>query len=141
MGQDKAPEFEGRVARQVAGRGHFAAAWVRYDPAVPPGATVAPDAIDSTYPDWREGAAFGASLGRRLAECGGGFVVTRIRGMDIDTNPTLVAIAAMRALWLAVGFDPATKLAARIEACIPLSWTISLTELGQEVHRVVKSSE
>lgn len=131
-------DFEGRVARQVGKRGYYAAVWVCQDPSALDGARIAPDAYVYDA-DWRDAAVFGVDLGRQLAGYCGGFVVTQIKGMCVDTSPVLVAIAAARAVWAAVGFAPSQELGVAVEEAITAGHRTTLQGLTQVLHATVKA--
>ncbi len=72
---------------------------------------------------WKAGAYAGVLFALR---CAGlhehGVRIIRIVGMTTDTNPTIVAAAAARAVWQAAGFTPPPELLARVEAQVLASW-------------------
>lgn len=75
------------------------------------------------YATWKAGACAGVAFALR---CAGlhtyGVRITRIVGMTTDTNPTIVAAAAARAVWRATDFTPPPALLARFDAQVLASW-------------------
>lgn len=68
------------------------------------------------YDHWKAGARAGVEFALRTAGLTqAGVRVVRIEGLSTDTNPTLVAAAAARAVWLAAGFTPTSEVVARLE--------------------------
>ena len=68
------------------------------------------------YGPWKEGARIGVTFAHRIAAlppCA--VVVERIAGLTTDTNPTIVAVAAARAFWNAIGFQPAAEVVTSLE--------------------------
>lgn len=129
-------ETEGRVIRQVGGRGYYAAVGVVRTP----DATGLRVVIDHQADDewqraqgWTAAAAAGAALGLELAGAAVGLAVTRVHGMVCDTSPGLVAIAAVRAAWGAVGFAPDRSLADAVEGCIGRGHRLSPEALRTEL--------
>jgi len=62
-----------------------------------------------SYIPWQEGAIVGAAYAlskAARAECG--VIITEIEGMITDTNPTIVAVATIYAVWNASGVRPIT---------------------------------
>lgn len=81
---------------------------------------------------WQAGARLGAAFALRIAGLTDARVrITKIVGMTTDTNPTIVAAAAARAVWAAAGFVPAAELLARFEAQVFASWQIDCEALPQ----------
>ena len=72
---------------------------------------------------WKAGARAGVAFALRIA---GGretrVCITRILGMTSDTNPTLVAAAAARAVWIAFEFTPPPALLAALDRRVLASW-------------------
>ena len=56
--------------------------------------------------------------------------VTAINGMPCDTNPTLVAIAAARAVWTSLQFTPGKALIVEVEEAIMSSHRLPEGRLG-----------
>lgn len=68
------------------------------------------------YMDWKQGAVVGCHYALRL--CGNPscrIVITHIRGLTTDTNPTVVAVAAMEAVWKLFAFQPPPEVQAVLE--------------------------
>ncbi len=75
------------------------------------------------YDAWKAGACAGVLFALRCAGLHGhGVRIIRIVGMTTDINPTIVAAAAARAVWLAAGFTPPPELLARVEVQVLASW-------------------
>ncbi len=128
-------EVEGIVARQVGSHGYFAAVRVQHDSDSPHEIIVDAEAIDEYYLrlGYGEAAALGAALGYSLSGASGACVITHVRGMVCDTSPTLVAIAAIRAIWIATEFSPLANLASRVESCVMRGHSLSLDDLKAEL--------
>ena len=128
-------EAEGRVAKQVGSRCYFAVVRVRFNSGPPGPVAVDPNTISDYHrgSGWDEAAVVGAGLGLALSGTGGTCTVTQVRGMDCDTSPAGVAIAAARAVWAVVGFTPSAELAARVEACVLRGHKLSPDELVAEL--------
>lgn len=135
MAESEPVEVEGRVAKQVGGCGYFAL--VRA--CVTPENSVSVKAEPSTLDDydrgqgWLEAAEYGVPLGMELAAKTGCCKLIRVRGMTCDTSPALVAIAAMRAVWTATGFEPSIELAERAEECVLAGHRLSLDQLADRL--------
>ena len=85
------------------------------------------EASRNGYPHWKKGAVAGVEYALRV--CGNPqyvVVITRIRGAHTDTNPTIVAAAAMNAVWKALSFQPPEELISCIEQKVLNSWSIPL---------------
>lgn len=108
----------GRVAKQIGARGFFASVGVSLTPAAERRATLSLAAKGNRWQEWSDAATAGVVLGLELADAFGDCVVTLVHGMDCDTSPGLVAVAGIRAAWVAVSFTPAPTLAEAIEDCI-----------------------
>src|SRR5689334_22662504 len=77
------------------------------------------------YTHWKNGAIAGVEYALRV--CGNpqyAVVITRIRGAHTDTNPTIVAAAAIDAVWKALAFQPSPQLLSCIEQTVFNSWSI-----------------
>jgi hypothetical protein len=77
------------------------------------------------YDHWKAGAVAGVQYA--LQTCGNpayGVVVRSIRGMHTDTNPTVVAAAAINAVWEALAFQPPDDVIACIEQKVFSSWSM-----------------
>jgi hypothetical protein len=76
------------------------------------------------YAEWKAGAVAGVGFALRVAgarDCG--VRVVLIEGMTSDTNATIVAAAAARAVWRALEFTPPSEVVATIDAEVLGSWT------------------
>jgi hypothetical protein len=80
------------------------------------------EASATSHAHWQAGARLGAMFALRIAGREVGVRVVKVAGMTTDSNPTIVALAAARAVWLAVGFTPSTELIKRFEAEVVTSW-------------------
>ncbi len=84
------------------------------------------------YDAWKAGARAGVAYALRsagLEHCG--VRVTRIVGMCSDTNPTIVAAAAARAVWTAAGVTPDPAMLARVATQMFVSWERDATALPE----------
>lgn len=127
-------EAEGKVIKQVGGgRGFYALVKLRCadigcNPTV---VTLEPSAVSEWY--HREefvvaairGVQFALALAGTSAQC----TITRIHGMPVDTSQCTVTIAAIRATWLAVGFEPCKELTELLESILLKLPPLSLTEI------------
>lgn len=125
--------FAGKVFAQRGGLGYAARVVVEVEPGAD-GIVVAcsgpgwarQGAIEQAsadgYADWKAGAVAGVAFALRIMGVDCGVRVVLIEGMTTDTNPTIVAAAAARAVWQAIGFTPASELTRRIEAEVLGSW-------------------
>jgi len=86
------------------------------------------------YDDWKAGARAGVAYAMHsagLEHCG--VRITRIVGMSADTNPTILAAAAARAVWRAAGVTPDPAMLARVVARVFASWerdALALPDFG-----------
>jgi hypothetical protein len=121
----------GRVARQIGASGFYA--HVSVECRAPLGALGPPACAlddDSVPRSWRSAAISGAAWALDIANARVICRITTIQGMARDTNPTLMAIAAARAIWTAVEFKPGDALLAKVEQAISSSHGIPEGELG-----------
>jgi hypothetical protein len=125
----------GRFARQVGGRGCFGIVEVEIDPNSPITSILVQthgDGFQSQgqiegvpergYEEWKQGAVLGVAFAlwtTGYPDCA--VVITRIEGMTSDTNSTIVAAAAMDAVWNALAFTPEAALTAQIEQSVVAS--------------------
>jgi hypothetical protein len=137
--EDTGVEAEGRVAKQVDGRGWYASVQLSLVPGSEREIALAPSAEDEwqRFTAWLDAAAAGATLGLDLAGAGGQCSITRVHGMVCDTSPGVVAIAAIRAVWTVLGFVPSRSLSAAVESCITRGHQMSVEALGAELTAVV----
>lgn len=71
------------------------------------------------YETWKQGAVLGVAYALRVMEAPSCAVtITKIEGLTSDTNPTIVAAAAMDAVWKAFGFTPEPGITEIIEQSI-----------------------
>jgi hypothetical protein len=133
-------EAEGRVAKQVDGRGWYASVQLSLVPGGEREIALAPSAVDERQRSegWLDAAAAGATLGLDLAGAGGQCSITRVHGMVCETSPGIVAIAAIRAVWTVLGFVPSRPLSAAVESCITRGHQMSVEALGVELTAVVR---
>ena len=85
-------------------------------------------------------ASIGAALGLGLADAKAACTITQITGMPVDSNPTLMAIAAVRAVWDALGFEPREELAECLEGAILQKSEWSVSDLERELGRTSRST-
>jgi hypothetical protein len=79
------------------------------------------------YESWKMGAIVGINFAIRICNpppCK--INVTKIEGLTTDTNPTVVAAAAMDALWKAFKFEPTLETKTYIENTVFNSWLLPL---------------
>lgn len=128
-------EADGRVMKQIRGRGYYASVRLTYEDAGGDGppAVLAPGVENAWDREWFDAAVAGVALGLELARAPGRCTITRVHGMVCDTNPTLVAIAAVRAVWAAVSFDPDEATAQKIESCILRGHQMTPADLRREL--------
>ncbi|MCE9545944.1 MAG: hypothetical protein K8T25_10555 [Planctomycetia bacterium] len=130
-------EGDGKVKMQIGGRGFYARIQVIcHDGSdIPRSVTVAPSADDPWYrrEGWTDAGLAGAALGLKLAGSSSSCTITQIHGMPCDTNATLMAIAAIRAVWAAVSFVPDETMAQRLEACVLRKMEVAPADLEREL--------
>jgi hypothetical protein len=81
---------------------------------------------------WKAGARAGVAYALHSAGLGHcGVRITRIVGICSDTNPTIVAAAAARAVWSAAGVTPDPAIVARVVAQLFVSWERDATALPE----------
>ncbi len=81
------------------------------------------DVPEQGYDDWKQGAVAGVDYALKVAglePCG--VVITKIEGLTTDTNPTIVAVAAMDAIWKGMGATPPADIDAYVKAAALDSW-------------------
>jgi hypothetical protein len=76
------------------------------------------------YDDWKQGAINGVKfalevINKRNAKV----VITHIEGLTTDTNPTIVAAAAARAIWNAFEISIPEHTERNLENCVLESWS------------------
>jgi hypothetical protein len=128
----------GRFARQLNGRGCFGIVEVEIETNSPitsisvqthgEGFT-SQGSIESVpkrgYESWQQGAVLGVAFALWTAghrDCR--VVITEILGLTSDSNPTIIAAAAMTAVWDALAFTPEPALIARIERSVVASQSL-----------------
>jgi len=128
---------EGKVLKQTGGRGYYARVQVDCQNVgeQPSSVTLDPAADDGWHraEGWTDAAITGAALGLKIAEVRARCTITRIHGMICETNSTLVAVAAVRAVWQAIGYEPAEELAARLEASILRRSELKVSDLEDQL--------
>ena len=128
-----------KIAKQIGGIGYYAMVTVSCtsadDSAVE--VTVSPEAEDTfaRREGWLEAARFGALTGMKLSERSCNCSVVQIRGHIVDTTPTLVALAAIMAVWSAVSFVPSAGMQKAIEETVLLCRKIPVEQLEKELRR------
>lgn len=75
------------------------------------------------YVDWIEGAKIGIAFAATSSPRRCSFRVVRISGISSDTNPSIVASAAARAAWAAMGVEPPLDDIKRVDECAFSSWS------------------
>jgi hypothetical protein len=100
--------------------------------------TLDPSADDPWYrkEGWTDAAFAGVALGLKLAGTPAHCRIARIHGMSCDTNATLMAIAAIRAVWSALEFEPGDELSARLDTAILRRSEISVAKLEGELREI-----
>ena len=120
----------GRVARQLGRVGFFARVSVECTSppieADPPACSFTEDVPDT----WRAAAIVGAAWALEIAGARVLCRITAINGMHNDTNPTVVAIAAARAVWAATAFRPSDDLRKQVDDAVLASHAVSEDEIG-----------
>lgn len=129
-----------RFARQLNGRGCFGAVEVEIQPNSGPMSIAVQthgegfhsqgyieDVPEQGYESWKQGAVLGVAfalwtMGYRSCAVR----VTKIEGLTSDTNPTIIAAAAMDAVWKALAFTPDPTTKAQIEQSVVESWNLPL---------------
>jgi hypothetical protein len=133
---------EGRIAKQIGAHGYYACVTVRCQDigTVPSPVTLDPSADDSWYRSqgWTNAALAGAALGLKFAGIAACCKVMRIHGMPCDTNSTLVAIAAIRAVWSAIGFAPDQELTDRMESLVLRRSELRVDDLEGELEQIAR---
>jgi hypothetical protein len=88
------------------------------------------DASATGYDSWKEGARAGAAFALHSIEVHEARVeIVRISGLGTDTNPSIVAAAAARAVWESLDVVPPADAVARVESIALSSWTRELDEI------------
>lgn len=127
----------GKVIKQLGARGFYATVQVMCEKNAQPSSSVTldPSADDPWYRSqgWTDASLAGAALGLKVANRTAACSITRIDGMPCDTNSTLVAIAAMRAVWAAFGFTPDKVTSERLEGIILRRSEVSVANLEREL--------
>ncbi len=84
----------------------------------------------SGYDDWKQGAIVGSHFGLRVAGVSRARIaVRRIGGTTADTNPTVVAACAARAVWNALGIAHPSDAVSRLDALMAQSHARSPTDV------------
>lgn len=75
------------------------------------------------YDNWKQGAVVGVNYALDVAGIGPCHVmITKIEGLTTDTNPTVVAVAAMDAVWKGLDFTPPADIDTSVKAAALASW-------------------
>lgn len=74
------------------------------------------------YEAWRHGAVGGALFALEQSDRNAHVIVAKIAGLSTDTNEKIVALAAARAVWSALGIEPPPEAAKAIESDAFSSW-------------------
>lgn len=130
---------DGKVKKQIGSHGYFAHVRVDCQAVNKLPSSVALDpGVDTAWhrsEGWTDAAVSGAALGLKLAGAKAVCTITQIEGMPADSNSTLMAIAAVRAVWVALGFEPEEELAARLDGAILRRSEWSVADLERELGR------
>jgi hypothetical protein len=118
----------GQVAKQTRQSAFFARVRVRVEPNGSGEVSANGVSPADVWPGWRSAAVAGARFALRTSAPDHDCSIDEIQGITCDTNATLVAIAAARAVWDALGTVPAE------EAGI-------LDDLVEKSHRVFRPDE
>ena len=127
----------GKVAEQTGMRGFSAIVHITCDPS--DGLFCSLMLHPTTDLAWLQSEGFveaslvGATLGLRIANRTAKCMITNIQGKPCDTNSTLVAIAAMLAVWNALNFVPDPRTIERLQDSILRSTQIPVEDLGNEL--------
>jgi hypothetical protein len=133
-------EGDGKVLLQIGARGFYARVQVNLELASGEPVVMLDASADEPWhrsEGWTDAAIAGAGLGLKLAGESGACTITGIQGMPADTNRTLVAIAAVRAVWAALAFQPNDALARRVEAAVLRRSELSVADLESELSGTV----
>jgi hypothetical protein len=130
-------ESEGIFLRQHQGKGYAAKVRIHLVPAEiasvavglentgPPASFSQGDiqkAYTPDYDDWIQGAVIGARYALAKLPTAYAVTLTAIEGSVTDTNPTVVAAAAISAIWKGAGYTPLAEDVALIEGVVFVSW-------------------
>jgi hypothetical protein len=127
-------EYVGKVALQVGGRGYYASVTVTFQEGDTLSVVLDSAARLGHAPDdWLNAAIDGACVGAKLANRSGSFTISRVHGMECDTSPALVAIAAVRAVWLALPFSPNDELVKCVEGLITRGHELGVAEVKKKL--------
>lgn len=127
-------EAEGKVIKHVGdGRGYYALVQLNCTDigCNSTAVTLAPSAVREWYHEegFVDAAIKGVQIALTLAGTSAQCTITRIHGMVVDTSQRTVAIAAIRATWLAIGFEPCNRLAELLESILLKLPPLSLAEI------------
>ena len=118
-------EHEGRFFRQANHKAYGARVTVRIQQS-PGDATIHVDCSSSewpTEPEWETGDRSGGAYAlQALPEQRIAVDIIQIVGLITDTNPTIVAVAAIFAVWGGVGYQAPQPEIARLEGVALASW-------------------
>jgi hypothetical protein len=82
------------------------------------------------YEHWKQGAKIGIEFALLTAQAVNCHVtITKIEGLTTDTNPTIVGLAAILAIWQALEFNPSREMIERLENQVFESWNKPYDEL------------
>jgi hypothetical protein len=83
------------------------------------------DVPERGYEDWKQGAVLGVAFALWTAgNTDSAVTITKIEGMTSDSNATIIAAAAMDAVWKALSFTPEPALTTQIEQSVVASWSL-----------------
>ena len=82
------------------------------------------------YDDWKQGAVLGIEYACQKANCINYHItITKIIGLSTDTNPTIVGVTAILAVWQAINFVVAKETIRKLEEYVFTSWNMAIAEL------------
>jgi hypothetical protein len=139
QGSDTTNTGNGEVRKQFGARGFFGRVRVHCREAGhrPTLISISPAAAGDweRSEGWVDGAIVGVGIGIRLAGTTADCEFTSIHGMCVDSSPTVMAIAGIRAAWDAVGFKPSDEMRTRLESLVLRSRGMLPEQLEVELRR------
>lgn len=78
------------------------------------------------YNDWKQGAVLGIEYACQKANCLNYHItIKKIIDLSTDTNPTIVGITAILAVWQAINFVVTSETITKIEEYVFASWNMA----------------
>ena len=78
------------------------------------------------YNNWKQGAVLGIEYACQKANCLNYHItIKKIIGLSTDTNPTIVGITAILAVWQAINFVVTSETITKIEEYVFTSWNMA----------------